>query len=186
MKKLVAPTAPTASDREEHTASGHAVFRTCVASDVAECINIVPVDKRPRFQRLPLTCCKRRREPRFWSVSVTVIVGSAQPLCQRKAQTSSRLLNTQERCDWQWLHRVRSDNEPAILALKESAATALKLAGVNVKISGARAWFFLQNGSENLSRNRIYRCSPLRVTYCVFSCNSSCCECCDCHKRDDW
>ena len=28
---------------------------------------------------------------------------------------------------------VRSDNEPAILALKESAATALKLAGVNVK-----------------------------------------------------
>ena len=29
---------------------------------------------------------------------------------------------------------VRSDNEPAILALKESAATALRLAGVNVKI----------------------------------------------------
>ena len=28
---------------------------------------------------------------------------------------------------------IRSDNEPAILALKESAATALKLAGVNVK-----------------------------------------------------
>ena len=28
MKKLVAPTAPTAADREEHTASGHAVFRT--------------------------------------------------------------------------------------------------------------------------------------------------------------
>ena len=28
VKKLVAPTAPTASDREEHTTSGHAVFRT--------------------------------------------------------------------------------------------------------------------------------------------------------------
>ena len=28
VKKLVAPTAPTATDREEHTASGHAVFRT--------------------------------------------------------------------------------------------------------------------------------------------------------------
>ena len=28
MKKLVAPSAPTAADREEHTASGHAVFRT--------------------------------------------------------------------------------------------------------------------------------------------------------------
>ena len=30
MKKLVAPSAPTAADREEHTASGHAVFsREC-------------------------------------------------------------------------------------------------------------------------------------------------------------
>ena len=28
MKKLVAPSASTADDREEHTASGHAVFRT--------------------------------------------------------------------------------------------------------------------------------------------------------------
>ena len=28
VKKLVAPTAPTGTDREEHTASGHAVFRT--------------------------------------------------------------------------------------------------------------------------------------------------------------
>ena len=28
VKKLVAPTAPTAPDREEHTTSGHAVFRT--------------------------------------------------------------------------------------------------------------------------------------------------------------
>ena len=28
VKKLVAPSAPTAADREEHTASGHAVFRT--------------------------------------------------------------------------------------------------------------------------------------------------------------
>ena len=28
VKKLAGPTAPKASDREEHTASGHAVFRT--------------------------------------------------------------------------------------------------------------------------------------------------------------
>ena len=28
VKKLVTPSAPTAEDREEHTASGHAVFRT--------------------------------------------------------------------------------------------------------------------------------------------------------------
>ena len=30
---------------------------------------------------------------------------------------------------------VRSDNEPAILAMKEAAATALKFAGVNVKMN---------------------------------------------------
>ena len=34
---------------------------------------------------------------------------------------------------------IRSDNEPAILALKESAATALKLAGVAVKTEESRA-----------------------------------------------
>ena len=28
VKKLVTPSAPTAEEREEHTASGHAVFRT--------------------------------------------------------------------------------------------------------------------------------------------------------------
>ena len=28
VKKLVAPTSPAAADREEHTARGHAVFRT--------------------------------------------------------------------------------------------------------------------------------------------------------------
>ena len=49
------------------------------------------------------------------------------------------------------------------------------------------AWGFRKMGSENLSRNRIYRCSPLRVTDCgLFFCNSSCCECCDGPKRDDW
>ena len=56
VKKLVAPTAPTTTDREEH------MTRKCsepgvasVALDVAECISIVPVEERPRFQRLPLT-----------------------------------------------------------------------------------------------------------------------------------
>ena len=47
------------------------------------------------------------------------------------------------------------------------------------------AWGFSRMGSENLSQNRIYRCSPLRVTKCGLFCNSSCCECCDCSKRDD-
>ena len=55
VKKLVAP---TPSDREEHAASGHAVHRTwcrecCIGR--GRSINIVPVEKRTRFQRLPLT-----------------------------------------------------------------------------------------------------------------------------------
>ena len=58
VKKLVAPTASTASDREEHTASGMQCSEPGVASaasDVAECISIVPVEERPQSQRLPLT-----------------------------------------------------------------------------------------------------------------------------------
>ena len=43
MRKLVAPSAPTADDSEAHIAS--------VASDVAECISIVQEEERPRFQR---------------------------------------------------------------------------------------------------------------------------------------
>ena len=41
---------------------------------------------------------------------------------------------------------VRSDNEPAILALKESAATALKLAGVNVKTEESALYDSQSNG----------------------------------------
>ena len=40
----------------------------------------------------------------------------------------------------------RSDNEPAILALKEPAATALKLAGVNVKIEENALYDSQSNG----------------------------------------
>ena len=106
VKKLVAPTAPTASDREEHTASGHAVFRTWCrecrigrgrmhqhrAAGKETTIPAIAIDSGYLNERDDLL--KRRRELRFWSASVTVIVGSAQPLCQRKVQTSMRLLNS--------------------------------------------------------------------------------------------
>ena len=54
VKKLMAPTART--EREEHMASEHAVFRTwcrecCIGRGR---MHIVPVEERPRFQRLPL------------------------------------------------------------------------------------------------------------------------------------
>ena len=41
---------------------------------------------------------------------------------------------------------IRSDNEPAILALKESAVTALKLAGVNVKAEESALYDSQSNG----------------------------------------
>ena len=41
---------------------------------------------------------------------------------------------------------IRSDNEPAILSMKESAATALKLAGVNVKTEESALYDSQSNG----------------------------------------
>ena len=65
-----------------------------------------------------------------------MIVGSAQPLCQRKVQTSYAVAELKNDVIGSGFTEVliRSDNEPANLAMMESAATALKLAGVNVKI----------------------------------------------------
>ena len=79
VKKLVAPTAPTATDREEHMASGHAVFRTwcrecCIgrgrmhqhrAGGRETTIPAIAIDYgylNERDDLLP----ERRREPRFW------------------------------------------------------------------------------------------------------------------------
>ena len=49
LKKLVAP---TAAEREQHTAIKHAVFRTWCHEC---CINIVQQEEKPRFPQLPLT-----------------------------------------------------------------------------------------------------------------------------------
>ena len=54
---------------------------------------------------------------------------------------------------------VRSDNEPAILALKESAATALKLAGVNVKTEESALHDSQRNG---LAQSGCERCEGCR------------------------
>ena len=55
VKKLVAPSAPTADDREDTGVLCSELGVASDASDVANCISIVPVEERPRFQRLPLT-----------------------------------------------------------------------------------------------------------------------------------
>ena len=83
VKKLVAPTAPTAGDREEHTASVHGVFGTWCREC---CIG------RGRLHQHRAGGRERERE----SNCVTVIVALAQPLCQQRVQTSVRLLNSRK------------------------------------------------------------------------------------------
>ena len=98
-----------------------------VASDVAECISIMLVEERPRFQRLPLTSvtlvskCIRDR----W-------IGAAIVPTKGADEYAVAELKNDVMCSGFTEVLVRSDNEPAILVLKESAATALKLAGVTV------------------------------------------------------
>ena len=115
VKKLVAPTAPTATDREEHTASVHAVFRTWCRE-----------------------CCSgrgRKHQHRAGGrASVTVIVGLA------KHATCSGFTEV----------LIRSDNEPGILALKESTATALKLTGVTVKMKESALHDSQSNGVADI------------------------------------
>ena len=97
VKKLVAPSAPTADDREEHTASGHAVFRTwcrecCIgrggmhqhrAGGTKIANPAIAIDNGYLNDR-------RRQDLRFGSASVIVIAGLARPL----VQMSMRLLNS--------------------------------------------------------------------------------------------
>ena len=78
------------------------------------------------------TCCKRQREPRFWSVSVTRVRCTGAALVPTKGADAFAVaeLKNDVMCSGFTEVLIRSDNEPAILGLKEQAATALKLAGV--------------------------------------------------------
>ena len=99
VKKLVAPTARTATDREEHMTSGHAVFRTwfrecCIgrgrlhqhrAGGRETTIPAIANDYGYLNERDDLL-------QEAGGASATVIAGLVQPLCQRKVQTSVGLL----------------------------------------------------------------------------------------------
>ena len=69
-----------------------------------------------------------------------MIDGLVQSLCQRRGADEYAVaeLKNDVTCSGFTEVLVRSDNEPAISALKESAATALKLAGVHVKTEESR------------------------------------------------
>ena len=147
VKKLVAPTSPTSSDREEHTASGHAVFRTwcrerCIgrgrmhqhrAGGREITIPAIATDYGYLNERddllqeaegAPILVSKCNRD-RWIGAAIVPTKGADE-------YAVAEIMND-VMCSGFTEVLIRSDNEPAILALKESAATALKLAGANVK-----------------------------------------------------
>ena len=148
VKKLVAPTAPTATDREEHTASGHAASRTwchecCIgrgrmhqhrAGGRETTIPAIAIDcgylndrddllQEAAGARILVSECNRDR----W-------IGAAIVPTKGADECAVVELKNDVICSGFTEVLVRSDNELAILPLKESAATALKLTGVNVKM----------------------------------------------------
>ena len=104
VKKLVAPTAPTAADREEHTAR-HDPLQEAAGAPIW------------------VSKCNRDR----WIGAAIVPTKGADEYAVAK-------LKNDVLCSGFTEVFVKSDNGLAILALKESAATALIYAGVNVKI----------------------------------------------------
>ena len=140
VKKLVAPSAPTAADREEHTASGHAVFRTwcrecCTprgrmhqhrAGGRETAIPAIAIDYGYLDERddllqetagAPILVSKCDRD-RWIGAAIVPTKGADE-------YAIAELKNDVSRSGFAEV-RVRSENEPAILALNEFTATALK------------------------------------------------------------
>ena len=160
VKELVAPTAPTATDREEHTASGHAVFKTWCRECCIGCgrmhqhraggrettIPAIAIDfghlngrddllQEAASAPILVSKCNRDR----WICTAIVPINGAD-------EYAVAGLKNDVICSGFTEVLVRSDNEPAILALKESAATALMLAGVTVKIEESALYDSQSNG----------------------------------------
>ena len=160
VKQLVAPTTPTASDREEHTASGHAVFRTwfrecCIgpgrmhqhrAGGRETTIPAIAIDYGYLNERddllqeaagAPILVSKCYRDR--W-------IGAAIAPTKGADEYAVAELKNDVMCSGFTEVLIWSDNELAILALKESAATARKLAGVNVKTEESAQYDSQSNG----------------------------------------
>ena len=97
MQKLVAPTAPTAADREEHTASGHAVFRTWCRECWIGRGRLHQHRAGGRATAIPAIATDHgylnERDDQLRETAGAPILVS-----QRKAQTSMRLLNSRTTC----------------------------------------------------------------------------------------
>ena len=142
VKKLVTPSAPTAEDREEHTVSGLAVFRTwcreCFigrgrmhqhrAGGKETTIPAITIDHgylndrddQMREAGAPILVSKFDRDR--WIVAAIVPTKGADEYAVAE-------LKNDVMCSGFTGVLITSDNEPSSLALKESTATVLKLAG---------------------------------------------------------
>ena len=159
VKKLVAPSVPTAADPEEHTARAHAVFRTrcreCCIGRVQihqhrsggreTAILAIAIDYgylNERDDQLQETAgapifSKCDRDRWIGAAIVPTKCADEHAIAELKNDVSGSGLAEV---------RVRSGTEQAILALKESTATALKLAGVNVKVEECALYDSQSNG----------------------------------------
>ena len=158
VKKLVTPTAPTGADREEHTASGHAVFRTlcrecCIGrgrmhqhrgggretTSPAIAIDHGYLNERDDLLQeaagAPVLVSKCNRDR--WIGTATVPTKGADVVAELKNDVIGSGFTEV---------LIRSENEPAILAMKGSAATALKWAGVSVKTVESELYDSQSNG----------------------------------------
>ena len=161
MKKLVAPTAPTPTDREKHTASGHAVFRTwcrecCTgrgrvhqhrAGGRETTIPAIAIDYGYLDGRDDLMQ-EAGRAPIFGEqvYNRDRWIGAASVPTKGADEYAVAKLKNDVICSGFTEVLIRSDNKPAIFALKESAATALNLAGANVKAEESALYDSRSNG----------------------------------------
>ena len=159
VKKLLAPTAPTSTDREEPTASGHAVFRTWCRECYIGRARMHQHRAGGRETTIPAIAMDfgylNERDDLLQEAAgapilvsfVAVIVGLVQPLCHKGCKRDAVAeFKNDVFCSGSTEVLVRLDNEPAILALKESAATALKVADVNVKMEESAPYDSQSNG----------------------------------------
>ena len=163
VKKLVTLSAPTAEDREEHIASGDALFRTwcrecCIgrgrmhqhrAGGRETAIPAIAIDygylndrdDQVREAGAPILVSKCDRDR--W-------IGAAIVPTKGADEYSVAELKNDVMCNGFTEVLVRSDNEPSIFALKESTTTALKLAGVTIKAEESALYDSQSNGmAEN-------------------------------------
>ena len=159
VKKFVTPSASTTEDREEHTASGHAVFRTwcrecCIGRD-----RMHQHRARGKETTIPAIAidygCFNDRDNQMREAGAPILVSK----CDRDRWIGAAIVPTRgaDECAVAELKNdvmcsgfteilIRSVNEPSILALKESTATALKLAGVTIKTEESALYDSQSNG----------------------------------------